>query len=130
MSPGTGMYFISNGGGVDEASSSPLYFSSLENQKEAEVAPTDLRLFRRLGLFLSMFLLTRSHRGLFLFWPTTLQNSIASKCYVIQIMFGPSFTFTFSSNVVFSHYINVIYAKLCKVYLEYLEVNVIISAYR
>ena len=67
MSPGTGMYFISNGGGVDEASSSPLYFSSLENQKEAEVAPTDLRLFRRLGLFLSMFLLTGSHRGLILF---------------------------------------------------------------
>ena len=66
MSPGTGMYFISNGGGVDEAGgSSPLYFSSLENQKEAEVAPTDLRLFRRFGLFLSMFLLTHPLRGAF-----------------------------------------------------------------
>ena len=80
MSPGTGMYFISNGGGVDEAGgSSPLYFSSLENQKEAEVAPTDLRLFRRFGLFLSMFLLTHPLRGAF----SSLQNSLIQKSYLL-----------------------------------------------
>ena len=44
-SPGSGMYFISN----DEEAASPLYFTSLEDQKQQEAEPTDLRLFRRSG---------------------------------------------------------------------------------